>query len=53
MWEVIKQIVESSFANMAYLSQDHNTFAQKKKKKYDTKWFIYPVTVLERWLIQF
>ena len=29
MWEVIKQIIELNFANIADLSQDHNTFAQK------------------------
>ena len=35
MLEVIKQIIESNFANIADLSQDHNTFQDllKKKKK--------------------
>ena len=32
MWEVIRQIIESCFANIADLSQDYNTFAKKKKK---------------------
>ena len=38
MWEIIKQIIESNFANIADLYQYHKTFAQKM---YDTKRFIY------------
>ena len=38
MLEVIKQIIESKFANVADLSQYHKTFAQKV---YEAKWFIY------------